>query len=167
MWAVLLSPAGCMWLCLSGERFWSSLYLVIKESLWQKPNIRRNELWTKELWQFQVMWVLCPSFAKWKINTFSGVYIFSVHRASTLMEWAVGVCGLEWGESPVHLSELYHHIFQASGEYFWVDVIALHDSGYAFFPRHPFSHLHTQSSPSQLASSQWKDEDKGFEEKMH
>lgn len=150
MWAVLLSPAGCMWLCLCGERLWSLLYLVIKESLWQKPNIRRNELWTKELWQFQVMWFLCPFFAKWKINTFSGLYIFSVHRASALMERGAGDCELEWGSrlfvchnctiafsNPlVNISELMWLPFMTAVMLFFL----------SFFFRHHFSHLHTQSA---------------------
>lgn len=166
----MLSPAGCMWLCLCGERLWSSLYLVIKESLWQKPNIRRDELWTKELWQFQVMWFLCPFFAKWKINTFSGLYIF---RVSTVLPpwWREGRrdCGLEWGGGggvacssvitvPSHFPT-HWWIFQS-----WCDCPSWQRWCFFFFffphlffsdtpsaTTTPPSHTHTCSQPTQIS----------------
>lgn len=125
--AVLLSTVGCVvWLCVS------VLYLVIKGSLWQKPDIGRDELWTKELWQFRVMWFLCPFFAKWKINTFFPGYTYSECPPCFLPDGEWGEGGGRWGGA-TRLSQLYHRIFRPTGEYFRVDVIALHDSGDAFF----------------------------------
>lgn len=154
----MLGPAGCMWLCLCGDRLWSLLYLVIKESLVQKPNIRRDELWTKELWQFQVMWFLCPFFAKWKVNTFSGLYIFRVSTA--LPPWWREGRGL-WARvggvacSPVITvpSHFPTHwwIFQS-----WCDCPSW--QWWCFFPlffRHPFSHPHTLSTHPNSVWSLW------------
>lgn len=161
----MLSPAGCMWLCLCGERLWSSLYLVIKESLWQKPNIRRDELWTKELWQFQVMWFLCPFFfffCQMKNQyIFRVIHIQRVHRASALIERGEGGLWARVGTvacSPVITvpSHFPTHwwIFQS-----WCDCpswqLWCFFFSFSFFSRHPFSFPRTLSTHPNSAGSFW------------
>lgn len=62
------------------------------------------------------------------INFFRVIHIQSARHASSLMG-----SGEREGGMATRLSQLYHRIFRPTGEYFRVDVIALHDSGDAFF----------------------------------